>query len=194
MWNDIVMTGADETDARALARLVGARIRRLRSERGWSLSSLAERAGLGKATLSELESGQRNPTLETLYAIAAQLQIGLSELLLEAGSPTDTAPVVRGDAVEGRLVAVYHDPTVTTEIYRLRIHPGRRQVSPGHGPGVVEHLLITAGAIHAGPLDRPVELSAGDDWTWEPREAHGYAAIGGEPAEAVLIMRHPARM
>ncbi|MEO9175503.1 MAG: XRE family transcriptional regulator [Gaiellales bacterium] len=185
------MSGADETDARALARLVGARVRRLRSERGWSLSSLAERAGLGKATLSELESGQRNPTLETLYAIAAQLQIGLSELLLEDGSPTTRAPVVRGDAVEGTLVAVYHDPSVTTEIYRLRILPGRRQVSPGHGAGVVEHLLITAGAISAGPLDQPVELSAGDDWTWEPTGAHGYAAIGDETAEAVLIMRHP---
>jgi transcriptional regulator with XRE-family HTH domain len=191
MWNDIVMTPPEETDARALARLVGARVGQLRSERGWSLSSLAKRAGLGKATLSEIESGQRNPTLETLYAIAAQLQIGLAELLLEDGSPTASAPVVRGAAVEGTLVAVYHDPSVTTEIYRLRILPGRRQVSPGHGAGVVEHLLITAGAISAGPLDEPVELEDGDDWTWEPTGPHGYAAIGDETAEAVLIMRHP---
>jgi XRE family transcriptional regulator, regulator of sulfur utilization len=191
MWNDTVMTPPEETDARGLARLVGARVGQLRRERGWSLSSLAKRAGLGKATLSEIEAGQRNPTLETLYAIAAQLQIGLAELLLEDGSPTASAPVVRGEAVEGTLVAVYHDPSVTTEIYRLRILPGRRQVSPGHGAGVVEHLLITAGAISAGPLDEPVELAAGDDWTWEPTGAHGYAAIGNEAAEAVLIMRHP---
>ena len=115
MWNDIVMVA----DPKALARLVGLRIRELRTARGWSMSSLAARAGLGKATLSEIEAGQRNPTVETLYAIAAQLQIGLSELLTERGSSPAAAPVVRGAAVEATLVAAYRDPTVTTEIYRL---------------------------------------------------------------------------
>src|SRR6185369_8292111 len=87
IWND---SGMGE-----LSAMVGARIRELRAARGWSLSSLAERAGVGKATLSEIESGQRNPTLETLYAIAAPLRVGLSALLAE---PPE-APSVHGDAV-----------------------------------------------------------------------------------------------
>jgi XRE family transcriptional regulator, regulator of sulfur utilization len=178
-------------DPKVLARLVGARVRSLRSARGWSLSSLAARAGLGKATLSEIESGQRNPTLETMYAIAAQLEIGLSELLTEAGSPVGAVPAVRGRAVEATLVATYHDPPVTTEIYRLRIHPGRAQVSPYHGAGVVEHLFITAGAVRVGPVERPVEIPAGGDWSWAPEGPHSYAAIGDQIAEAILIMRHP---
>ncbi len=81
MWNDIRDDGQTRRTWRGSSAL---RIRRLRTARGWSMSSLAARAHLGKATLSEIESGQRNPTLETLYAIAAQLQIGLSELLTEA--------------------------------------------------------------------------------------------------------------
>jgi transcriptional regulator with XRE-family HTH domain len=192
MWNDIVMADATPpADPRALAHLVGQRVRGLRTARGWSLSSLAVRAGLGKATLSEIESGQRNPTLETLYAIAAQLQIGLAELLVEPGSPTSGAPSVRGSAVEAVLVATYREPTVTTEIYRLQVHPGRTQISPDHGPGVVEHLFITAGAVQVGPVDDPVTIVAGGDWSWQPVGPHSYAAIGGETAEAVLIMRHP---
>jgi XRE family transcriptional regulator, regulator of sulfur utilization len=171
-------------DPRQLARVVGERIRHLRGLRGWSQSSLATRAGLGKATLSEIEAGTRNATLETLYAIAAQLEIGLSELLTE-----DT--VVRGAAVEATLIAAYRDPTVTTEIYRLSIHPGRQQVSPGHGAGVVEHLFVTTGTIVVGPLGQTVELTAGDDWSWESSTPHSYAALGAEPAEAVLIIRHP---
>ena len=47
---------------------VGARIRALRTERGLSLSALAAAAGIGKGSLSELETGRRNPTLDTLYA------------------------------------------------------------------------------------------------------------------------------
>ena len=187
MWNDIRMTDSPEH----LARLVGARIRRLRMARGWSMSSLAARAHLGKATLSEIESGQRNATLETMYAIAAQLQIGLSELLTEAGRAPETAPVVRGRAVEARLVAAYRDPSVTTEIYRLQIRPGRPQISPGHGPGVIEHLFITAGAVRIGPVENPIEVSAGEDWSWESSSTHSYSAIGGQVAEAVLVIRHP---
>ncbi len=171
--------------------VVGERIRRLRGARGWSLSSLAARSGLGKATLSEIEAGTRNATLETLYAIAAQLEIGLSELLVDDGSSPGASPVVRGAAVEATLIAAYRDPTVTTEIYRLAIHPGRQQVSPAHGAGVVEHLFVTAGTVAVGPLDRTVELTAGDDWSWESATPHSYAALGDRPAEAVLIIRHP---
>jgi transcriptional regulator with XRE-family HTH domain len=178
-------------DPRALARVVGERIRTLRTLRGWSLSSLAARAGVGKATLSEIESGQRNPTLETLYAIAAQLEIGLSELLLEGGSPAGDAPTVRGEAVEATLVAVYDDARTSSEIFRIRIRPGHVQLSPWHGPGVLEHLFVTAGAIRVGPVEAPVEIAAGRDWSFEPAGPHSYAAVGEEVAEALLLMRHP---
>ncbi len=188
MWNDTGMSNAPDTTAE-LAQLVGARVRTLREQRGWSLSALAAQAGVGKATLSEIEAGRRNATLETLYAIAAQLEVGLSVLLTAPGVAAD--PVVHGDAVDGVLVAAYHDPGVTTEIYRLRIRPGRVQVSPGHGAGVVENLLVTAGRVQVGPVDSPVEVAAGDDLIWEAAGPHSYVALGPDPAEAVLVIRHP---
>jgi DNA-binding XRE family transcriptional regulator len=41
-------------------------LRRLRARRGLTLGALAEESGIAKATLSNLESGIGNPTLETL--------------------------------------------------------------------------------------------------------------------------------
>jgi transcriptional regulator with XRE-family HTH domain len=190
MWNDTAMPErSDQAGTDALTRLVGERVRALRGARGLSLSALAARAGLGKATLSGIESGRRNATLETLYAIAAELGVGLSALV--GGPEPGGTAVVRGAAVEARLVAAYRDSEATTEIFRLRISPERVQISPDHGPGVVEHLLVTAGTVRVGPLDAPVTVSAGEDWTWQPSGPHGYVAVGG-PAEAVLVMRHPA--
>jgi XRE family transcriptional regulator, regulator of sulfur utilization len=180
MWNATAMT-------QPLAELVGMRVREARAARGWSLSSLAARAGIGKATLSQIEAGRRNATLETLYAIAAQLGVGLAALLAEAPEP-----VVRGAAVEARLLAVYRDAGTTTELYRIRLEPGRRQVSPYHGPGVVEHLVVTAGRLRLGPIGEEVVVAAGEDRVFEPHGPHAYAAEGDEPAEAVLLMRHPA--
>ncbi|WP_344749798.1 helix-turn-helix transcriptional regulator [Streptosporangium vulgare] len=50
-------------------------MRGLREERGISLSALARAAGVGKATLSGLENGTRNPTLDTLWAITTELGV-----------------------------------------------------------------------------------------------------------------------
>ena len=46
-----------------------------RERAGMSLAELA-RAGLAKSTLSQLESGTGNPSLETLWALAMALDAG----------------------------------------------------------------------------------------------------------------------
>lgn len=60
---------------------VGRRLRALRQDMDVSLSELSRRSGVGKGTLSELESGRRNPTLETLYALTTALGRPLSAVL-----------------------------------------------------------------------------------------------------------------
>jgi XRE family transcriptional regulator, regulator of sulfur utilization len=177
-------------DTERLAATVGARITAYRKERGWSLSSLAARAGIGKATLSEIEAGTRNPTLETLYAIAAQLGLPLARLLTDPGRPPEPSPAIRGDAVSGTLLEVFDDPGVTTELYRLVIRAGARQTSPGHGPGVTEYLSVTSGTALVGPVDAPFEIAAGAHGSWESAGEHTYAAVGGD-AEAILLIRYP---
>jgi transcriptional regulator with XRE-family HTH domain len=174
-----------------LSRLVGRRVRLLRQRRGWSLSKLAATAGIGKATLSEIEAGVRNPTLETMYAIAGELGVPLTDLLHEPGSRVDSAVEVRGAAVTATLIDVFEDPTVTTEFYRLVVRPGHRQVSPGHGYGVTEHLLVISGAMTVGPLESPLEVQAGGHVRWESSGDHLWQVHGTKAVEAALVIRHP---
>ena len=122
---------------------------------GISLSALARLAGVGKATLSGLENGTRNPTLETLYAITAQLGVPLTAVLAE---PADE-PTVRGAAVSATLLEVFNDTDATYELYRMRVAPGPGQLSPAHQAGVTEHVTVFAGVLRAGPADAP--LTAG---------------------------------
>ncbi|MDK6768860.1 helix-turn-helix transcriptional regulator, partial [Klebsiella aerogenes] len=46
---------------------------RERSRTGLSLAEVARRAGIAKSTLSQLESGNGNPSLETLWALCVAL-------------------------------------------------------------------------------------------------------------------------
>jgi transcriptional regulator with XRE-family HTH domain len=55
-------------------------VRRLRRERGMSQEALAFEAKVTVSTLSRIERGLHNPTLRTLWCIAAALGISFEEL------------------------------------------------------------------------------------------------------------------
>ncbi len=54
---------------------VGPRLRAVRKAKGWTLDDLAEKAGLSASTLSRLESGKRQASLELLLPLTRQLGI-----------------------------------------------------------------------------------------------------------------------
>ncbi|GAA3224598.1 XRE family transcriptional regulator [Actinocorallia longicatena] len=173
------------------AERIGQRVRRLRNERGLSLSELAHRAGVGKATLSGVEAGTRNATLETLYAIAAQLEVHLAAIVAEPGGPAEPVDIVAGDAVSGTLLETFEDPGWITELYRLRIRPGRVQFSPAHPTGVTEHLTVFSGTARVGPEGAPVTVPPGGHAVWAADVRHIYAAETEEEVQASLVIRYP---
>ena len=62
--------------------MIGVRVRHLRKERGLSMTDLAERAGVAKSYLSNLERDiQRNPSLLFLEKIAAVLEVSVERLI-----------------------------------------------------------------------------------------------------------------
>ena len=164
---------------------VGARVRELREQRGISLSELARRAAVGKATLSGLEAGTRNPTLDTLHAVAAALDLPLTTLL---SHPSST---IRGAAVEMELLRVFDDGPVTYELYRMRIPAGLAQESPAHHADVTEHVTVFTGVLAAGPLDRPLRAGPGEHIEWTSDVPHGYAAVGEADVLASVLIRYP---
>lgn len=162
---------------------VGARVTALRTGRGLSLSELARRAGVGKATLSGLEAGTRNPTLETLYAITSALGLPLTALV-EPGP-------VRGAAAEMTLLRVFDDGPVTYELYRMHLPAGTAQTSPAHHAGVTEHVTVFAGALHAGPVAAPLRAGPGESLEWQADAPHSYAAGPDADVHASLLIRYP---
>lgn len=98
---------------------------------------------------------------------------------------------MHGEAVTVTLLEAFVDGGVSTELYRLRIRPGRVQTSPGHGPGVVEYLTVFSGTARVGPLGAAVDVPAGGHGYWPCDGPHTYAALGSTPVEASLLIRHP---
>jgi transcriptional regulator with XRE-family HTH domain len=181
------------TGSGAPLAIIAAAIRRERDRAGISLSELAKRAGLAKSTLSQLESGTGNPSVETLWSLGTALGVPFSRLV---DPPRPTVTVIRSG--EG---AVIHSerasytatllatcpPGTRTDIYVLRAEPGSVRESDPHSRGTVEHVWLGAGRALIGPADRPVELAAGDYITYPGDIPHVFEALAPGTAAATVL-------
>jgi transcriptional regulator with XRE-family HTH domain len=168
-----------------LAAIVGARLRATRRDRKLSIAALATAAGIGKGSLSEIENGARNPTLGTLYALADALGMPLAALF-DGRAGTRIA----GPGIEARLLDLTTESDASTvEVYSLNFEPGTDRIAGGHGPGVVEHLLVTSGHLRAGRRGEERELGPGESFEWISDVEHSYVAVGDDPVHTVLVIR-----
>ena len=121
-----------------LMPVVAANLRRLRGAQGRSLSELARASGIAKATLSALEAGRGNPTIETLSSLATALGVPFGDLLASgAPEPVHVVHAAEGTSVPGtantlRLI-VRLPGTPPIELYeaRFRRAPNARPAPTG---------------------------------------------------------------
>lgn len=177
-----------------VAQVVSGNLRRLRTAAGISLADLAATSGVAKTTLHSIEQGQGNPTLSTLWALAAALHVPLGELLdppapeVELVRADDERPEVRGDAVGARLLHRFR-LRGTVEVYAIDVAP-TIQRSAAHLPGVEECLVLTSGRVTTGPEGAPIDLVEGDSIRFDAARPHVYQGHDGQNS-AVLLMLHP---
>jgi transcriptional regulator with XRE-family HTH domain len=188
------VTGEPGVDA--FVRAVASNVRRLRAQAGLTLAELAAAAGLGKSTLAQLESGKANPSVETLWAIAAALEVPFARIVEE---DRPSLRVVRASEVQpllsaetpgwaGRLLSASHGRG-TFDLYALDLEAGAVRHADPHHAGVTEHLLVVTGRLRAGPAGNAVELGAGDLVTFGADVPHVYEAL--ETTHCVLLMAYP---
>lgn len=68
-----------------LAKIVGQRIRNYRTQLGLSQEKLAELSDYHPTYIGQLERGEKNATLESIYNVSKALNISLSKLLENLG-------------------------------------------------------------------------------------------------------------
>lgn len=170
-------------------------LRRERERAGLTLSEVARRAGVAKSTLSQLESGSGNPSIETLWALGVALGVPFSQLV---DPPTPQVRVVRagqGAAIHAELAQFTATllsagaPHARRDLYLMALEPGSTREAEAHIPGSIEHVVVAAGRLRTGPMDSPIELEAGDYASFRGDSPHRYEALAAG-TWAVLVMEH----
>lgn len=175
--------------------IIAASLKRERQRAGLSLSELAKRAGLAKSTLSQLEAGTGNPSVETLWALGVGLGIPFSRLVEPPGPRVQiiragTGPVLPSDHARftGTLLSSGR-PNTRRDLYLATIEPGSARHADPHMTGSTEHVVAAAGRLRAGPADDPIVLEPGDYINFPGDEPHIYEALAPNTF-AVVMMEH----
>jgi transcriptional regulator with XRE-family HTH domain len=186
-----VMTDEPSENADTLAtalELVGPRLRRVREQRGLTLTDAAQATGISKSTLSRLETGQRRPSLELLLPLAQTYRVPLDDLV---GAPEVGDPRIRlkPRRVNGRTVLPLTRPG-GVQAWKIVIPRTQLEPQPRRHDGF-EWLYVLSGRMRLVLGDRDLVLGVGEAAEFDTQVPHWFGSTGEEPAEVLSIFGRP---
>ncbi|WP_083295004.1 helix-turn-helix domain-containing protein [Curtobacterium sp. BH-2-1-1] len=191
---------ADDADQRRL----GERLRRLRTERKWSLTELAEESGVSRAMINRVERGVSSPTATILGRLSGAFGLTVSQLLDEsldhevprATDPDDARGVQRGATADSwtdpetgyrrRPVSSAAFPADVTEV---RLPSGREVAYPASAYAFLRHCIwVVDGVLELVVRGEPTRLAAGDRIELGDPADVVYRNPGEEPTRYVVVV------
>lgn len=181
----------DETDL-----AIGAALRDLREDRGFSARHLAARADVSAAMISRIENGLVSPSISTLNALSRALGVPLVSLFRETGTDcTDFTHVEHGKGLKSTRVLGEHSHEFANLAFHTRrdlqfeAHVVRLQRQDAKPPAYVGHgvifLYVLEGEAVYGYGDQDILLKAGDSLSLDAELRHGFKAV--KTAELVFL-------
>ena len=179
--------GSSVAMAAALHR-VGPRLRRVREERGLTLTEASERTGISKSTLSRLENGQRRPSLELLLPLAQTYRVPIDDLV---GAPEVGDPRIRlkPRRVNGRTVLPLTRPG-GIQAWKIVIPTSQSDPNPRTHDGF-EWLYVLSGQMRLVLGDQDLVLGIGEAAEFDTQVPHWFGSTGEGPAEVLSIFGRP---
>jgi len=171
-------------------RYIGMQLKKIRKERSLSLDDVAKATDVSKAQLAQIEKGEANPTVSTLWKIAAGLKISFSSLLqppktfFQKYSVDPTTYVSEEDGKYRVYSIIPYDPERGWEFYKIEMDPGVTHKSEPHTEGVEETVTVIAGQAVVQCGDMRESLTEGETLLFSANQPHQYE----NPTDQVTVL------
>lgn len=181
-----------------LPELVGRNLKKLRKQHRYSLDRLAQRSGVSRAMLGQIELGRSVPTIRVLWRIASAFKVPVSAFL--DNGEADTAVLLPDH--DARILES-HDGRVTSralfpfegsrnaEFYKMTFSAGVTEHSEPHPPGTTENLVVAEGRLRIGVGADDYVLESSDAIQFVADLAHSYHNPGEQTAIAYVVISYP---
>jgi transcriptional regulator with XRE-family HTH domain len=186
------MSLVEDTSAADIAATldqVGSRLKRLRGQRGMTLTGVATATGISKSTLSRLETGQRRPTLELLLALSHAYRVPLDDLVA-APEEGDPRLQLKPGRLKGRTVIPLTRQPDGMQAWKIVIPTSKATPEPRAHDGY-EWIYVLSGHMRFVLGDQDWVLGPGEVASFDTKVPHWFGSTGDEPAEILSIFGRP---
>ncbi|WP_125559459.1 helix-turn-helix domain-containing protein [Salibacterium salarium] len=173
---------------------IGKKLRQIRTQKGLNLEEMAVRTGVSKPMLGQIERGDSNPTVGTLWKIANGVNVPFTSFVeLERPYATkityDELKTLDGDHGGLHVKPVFQKDSHTPfEVFYVDIDAKQSYYSNAHPKGVEEYIFLQQGHIEIEIEDDCFELQEGDALRFEASEDHVYTNKSDEKASFTMII------
>lgn len=165
----------------------------LRKKKGLTQQGLAKLAGIPRSTLTYLESGSGNPSLNNLIKLSACLQVSLEELI---SAPRDFAKHLTLDELPKKMknqgkVAIYKilvDPIPGMDIEKIFLKVGGGFKGNPHIRGTKEYFLCLKGKVKIVVAANTYILEENDILIFPGDQNHSYNNIGHKESIGISVV------
>lgn len=177
---------------------IGAVLKTQRNSREWSLTQTAEKTGVSKAMLGQIERGESSPTVATLWKIATGFNVPFS-LFLSGSAGFDSAQIQRSSAAHTwqqnlnmQVTPLFpFDAELGFDMLEIELAAGGRSDSSAHDSGVIEHVLVTSGALLLTVQGQQHSLQQGEGLRFQADCPHSYHNNTSLPVRFQSLIHYP---
>ena len=172
-----------------LLQHIAAQLKKLRTEKGWSLDQTAKETGISKAMLGQIEREESNPTVQTLWKIALGFHSSLSDFL-----PTEQqnqAVLKHQDEALSVKVLQAFDAVLGYEILHITLKANSSHDSSIHEKGVIEDILPLNGSITIQTEDQHYVANTGESIRFHADQVHRYLNHSNHDVIFYNIIHYP---
>lgn len=163
-----------------LGKIIAINLKDLRTERNLTLGQLSKISGISKAMLSDIEKGNGNPTINTIWKIANGLNVPYTKLM--DGIEKETTVIRKSEAVmqagETGHYRVYcyfrTTPVRNFELFYVELDAQSSNASTGHSEKAQEYIYIIHGTLTLHTEAGIYELNEGDSLVFDSSINHTY--------------------
>lgn len=178
-----------------ITEVVKENLKLLRHTKNLSLDKLANRCGVSRAMLSQIEQGKSVPTIAVLWKIANGLNVPFSELLKEKKTEgiqvlryENTKVLYSSSKVFSSRALFPYTGNRRTEFYELILKPGGIEVAEPHQTGTIENIVVVTGKLRLRVGEQVVELEPKDSVYFRADVPHEYANPTDQETLMYLVM------
>lgn len=177
--------------------IVAKNIRRLREERKLSMEELARLSGVSKSMLAQIERGDGNPTISTLWKLSNGMKVPFDALTVrpkasyEMVKLTDLQPLLE-DNGRFRNYSIFPDnENRRFAVYYLELEPGSFMQSEPHLQGTTEFITVFDGILEIKTEDKVFTVAKGESIRFKGDMVHSYQNTGSEITVLHMILYNP---